>query len=62
MSDNEIKNDHGVPGGRDGGRRAYEAPRILSREPLEVVAALCVGFNSKAAMPACGTLGGILQS
>jgi len=62
MSDNESKKVSRAQDGRDGGRRAYEAPRILSREPLEVVAALCVGFNSKAAAPACGTLGGITQS
>jgi hypothetical protein len=24
-----------------GGKKAYEAPRILSREPLEAVAAVC---------------------
>jgi hypothetical protein len=29
------------------GRRAYLPPRIVSREPLEVVAAVCSGMNAK---------------
>jgi hypothetical protein len=61
MSDNELDKKQ-VAAGRNGGRRAYEPPRILSREPLEVVAAICTGYNSKAAAPQCGTLGGVLTS
>ncbi len=49
-------------GRRTGKKRPYEAPRIVSREPLEVVAALCAGFNAKSAPPQCGLLGGILLS
>lgn len=47
---------------RQGAKKPYQAPRIVSREPLEVVAALCAGFNAKGAPPQCGLLGGPLLS
>lgn len=45
-----------------GDKRPYQPPRIVSREPLEVVAGICVGFDAKSAPPQCGLLGGILFS
>ena len=37
--DGGVKNDSIAPGA--GARRAYERPRILYREPLETIAAIC---------------------
>jgi hypothetical protein len=37
----EERADGGEPKADGGGRRPYSAPRILSREPLESVAAVC---------------------
>lgn len=34
-------------------KRPYEPPRILSREPLEAVAAICRGGTSKSNTIAC---------
>jgi hypothetical protein len=53
-----------------GNKKPYEAPRIISREKLESVAAVCSGFNSKGPnQPApdninvdCGDFGGPIHS
>jgi hypothetical protein len=40
-------------------KRPYEAPRILSDEPLEVAAGVCglAGIKGKSAFPTCTTHG-----
>jgi hypothetical protein len=38
----------GQPSGSEGGKKAYERPRILSREPLEAMANSCTGATGKA--------------
>lgn len=35
------------------GRKAYEAPRIVYREPLEAVATACTATTSKGSPAAC---------
>jgi hypothetical protein len=56
-----VKTDLDTPRSDSGGRvqrdslrrRAYAKPRILSREPLEAAASVCVGNNAKATTPPC---------
>lgn len=43
-----VSADPATPPAKDGARRAYAPPRILSREPLEVMAATCTRPLGKA--------------
>lgn len=40
-------------------KKPWHTPKVMSQEPLEVVAAACaeVGLNGKAGPPICGVLG-----
>ncbi len=55
---NTSPGNEGKPGSE--GKRPYEAPRVLSAEPLEAAAATCDppagGFGKAVPIP-CGTLG-----
>ena len=52
MSENDNQT-HPVGGASATQRRRYERPRILSRETLEAVAALCSGVTAKADPISC---------
>lgn len=41
MNKGQPRTDSEAETGEEPGRRRYERPRILSREPLEAVAAVC---------------------
>jgi hypothetical protein len=47
---------------RDERRKAYHRPQILSREPLESMAATCTGKNAKAVSGIGGCKTGQLKS
>ena len=36
-----------APGGTGGRKKAYAPPRVISREPLEAMAATCTGARAK---------------
>jgi len=46
----------------EGARKTYERPQILSREPLESMAATCTGKNAKAISGVGGCKSGSTKS